>query len=301
MSAERGAAGNTLDAYQRDLFHYMEFLENRQNTITAANVTIIQQYLSELVASGMAPATQARHLSSIRQFHHFLFVEGVRKDNPCATLDSPKTGRSLPKVLSESEVNELLNRSETEATNTKGTISRKIQAARLHALLEMLYASGMRVSELVSLPFGAAKTPGRFLTIKGKGNRERIVPLSNRSKTAINNYLSLLQEKRGKQETKYLFPAGSGNGHFTRQAFARDLKKLAARAGLDGAKISPHVLRHAFASHLLQNGADLRSVQQLLGHADISTTQIYTHILDERLKKLVEEKHPLSIAGRSTD
>ena len=293
MSAERGAAKNTLTSYQRDLEFYGEHLASMGSSFSHAITQHVEKHLQNLNAKGMSASTQARHLSSIRQFHKFLFAEGIRTDDPCATIDSPKLGRPLPKIMSIEEVDHLIGLAEEEAKSDKGTPAKRLRAARLYVLIEMLYATGLRVSELVSLPRTAANASGRFLTIVGKGNKERIVPLSDKGKDAIALYMSHLKAEGKNEESKYLFPAKSATGHYARQVFARDLKELALRAGLDAAKISPHVMRHAFASHLLQNGADLRSVQQLLGHADISTTQIYTHVLDERLKQLVEEHHPL--------
>jgi len=222
-------------------------------------------------------------LSSVRQFHKFLFAEGVRSDDPTAPIDAPKQQRPLPKILSVEEVDRLIRQIEDEAAKTHKP-AQKLRILRLNALLETLYATGMRVSELVGLPARAAQSDGRFLMIIGKGNKERLVPLSDRSKRAMQAYLTELEKNEGAQEEGFLFPSNAAEGHFTRQAFARDLKDLAIRAGLAPSRVSPHVLRHAFASHLLQNGADLRAVQQLLGHSDISTTQIYTHVLDERLR-----------------
>ncbi len=293
MSAERGAAKNTLTSYERDLAFYGEHLSNIGTRFSDAQTQHVEKHLQNLNAEGMSASTQARHLSSIRQFHKFLFAEGIRTDDPCATIDSPKLGRPLPKIMSIEEVDQLIGLAEEEATSKEGTSAKRLRAARLYVLIEMLYATGLRVSELVSLPRTAANASGRFLTIVGKGNKERIVPLSDKGKDAIALYMSHLKADGKNNDSKFLFPANSATGHYARQVFARDLKELALRAGLDAAKISPHVMRHAFASHLLQNGADLRSVQQLLGHADISTTQIYTHVLDERLKQLVEEHHPL--------
>ena len=293
MSAERGAAKNTLSSYERDLRSYGEHLLDKGSLFSKAQVIHVETHLQNLSAEGLSASTQARHLSSIRQFHKFLFAEGIRTDDPCSTVDSPKLGRPLPKIMSIEEVDQLIGLAEHEAKNTKGTPTKKLRAARLYVLIEMLYATGLRVSELVSLPKTAANASGRFLTIVGKGNKERIVPLSARCKDAIALYGSHMKAGQKGEDSKFLFPASSAKGHYARQVFARDLKDLALRANLDAAKISPHVMRHAFASHLLQNGADLRSVQQLLGHADISTTQIYTHVLDERLKQLVAQHHPL--------
>ena len=303
MSAERGAAAHTLAAYQRDLVKYADFLhENRRNLETSDTETI-RKHLSNLAKDGLAASSQARHLSAIRQFHRFLYSEGHRRDDPSTQIDSPRLGRPLPKTISVEDVDQLIRLAEEEAANPRGSISARTRRARFYALLELLYATGLRVSELLSLPKSAARENGPFLTVIGKGSRERLVPLSKRARTAVINYLALLEPTGGtisQTESSFLFPANSATGHFSRQAFARDLKAFAGRAGLDASKMSPHVLRHAFASHLLQNGADLRAVQQLLGHADISTTQIYTYVLDERLRQLVEDHHPLAAnSGRS--
>ena len=294
MSAERGASQNTLSSYEIDLGRYGDHLADLNTDAASVTTQVIQSHLVVLQKLGLSASSQARHLSAIRQFHKFLFAEGIRGDDPCATIDSPRLGRPLPKIMSIEEVDRLIGTAETRAKLDKGTSATRLRHARLYVLIEMLYASGLRVSELVSLPASAAHVSGRFLTVTGKGNRERIVPMSQKAKEAIKLYLQALKAHKQESAFKFLFPASSQTGHYTRQAFARDLKDLAIMAELDATKISPHVMRHAFASHLLQNGADLRSVQQLLGHADISTTQIYTHVLDERLKKLVEEHHPLA-------
>ncbi len=293
LSAERGAAENTLSAYERDLSSYAEHLSGRGHDFLKASADDIRDYLSGLERSSMAPSTQARHLSAIRQFHKFLFAEGIRGDDPTGPISNPRLGRPLPKVMSIEEVSRLLELAESEALSAKDTDAAIVRAKRLYALIEILYASGMRVSELVSLPANVARHGQRFLSISGKGNKERLVPLSKPALAALGDWLKLKKTHKKYSDSPYLFPAGSASGHLTRQAFARDLKRLAARAHIDPARLSPHVLRHAFASHLLANGADLRVVQQLLGHSDISTTQIYTHVLEERLKKLVTDHHPL--------
>jgi len=294
MSAERGAAKNTLISYTKDLEQYESFLKGRGTQFSSVNTSTIEMHLAGLAGEGFSASTQARHLSAIRQFHKFLFAEGIRSDDPCGTIDSPKLKASLPKVMSIEDVDRLIGLAESEAQNQKGSPAKRLRAARLFVLLELLYATGLRVSELVSLPANLTTVQNRFFTVIGKGNKERIVPLSEKAKGALGSYLEVTKERTKGQDSRFLFPASSKEGHFTRQAFARDLKALASQAGLDASLISPHVLRHAFASHLLQNGADLRSVQQLLGHADIATTQIYTHVLDERLKQLVEDHHPLN-------
>ena len=243
-------------------------------------------------------ASVARRLSAIRQLYRFLYAEGNRKDDPAAAIEGPKRGRPLPKVLSISHVDQLLTVARKGIEDAERPITERLRAARLNCLLEVLYATGLRVSELVALPASAARRDERMLIVRGKGNKERLVPLNEAAKRAMRDYLALREEaatpKKGSvKASKWLFPSFGESGHLTRQHFARDLKALAAEAGLKPKQVSPHVLRHAFASHLLQNGADLRSVQTLLGHADISTTQIYTHVLEERLKSLVRDLHPL--------
>jgi len=298
MSAERGASIHTLAAYQRDLKRYHRYLSHLGKSAKSCNADTVRAFLGSVEGEGLAAASQARILSSVRQFHKFLFAENVRDDDPTASVDAPKPSRPLPKVLSIAEVDALLVKCEEESLKARpgGTAARK--ALRMNALLETLYATGMRVSELVSLPVSAAQAEGRFLMITGKGNKERLVPLSDRAKKAMQAYLRAMKlDPQNDQGSGYLFPALSRSGHVTRQAFARDLKDLAILSGLAPSRVSPHVLRHAFASHLLQNGADLRSVQQLLGHSDISTTQIYTHVLDERLRELIEAHHPLARHG----
>jgi integrase/recombinase XerD len=292
MSAERGAARNTLDAYAHDLFSYGDGLTARRKTFLDADADDIRSHVNRLGRAGMAATTQSRQLSSIRQFHQFLFNEGLRGDDPCGAVSSPRRSRPLPKILSVEAVGKLIDFAIKEV-EAKASQAKHARNLRMLALLETLYATGMRVSELVSLPVNAAIGDRDFLIITGKGRKERLVPLSPDARNALQEWLALRKYKK-LESSAYLFPANSAEGHFTRQAFARDLKALAVRAGLGSSAISPHVLRHAFASHLLENGADLRAVQQLLGHSDISTTQIYTHVLESRMRKLVEEKHPLA-------
>ena len=291
MSAERGAAENTLSSYRRDL-------EDASNEIAGglagAAVADIRAYLDDIAARGFAPTSQARKLSAIRQFFKFLYAEGLRGDDPTGTLDSPKKGRPLPKTMSEADTARLIDRAATEAGDAGLDDSDSLAALRLHALVEVLYATGLRVSELVGLPVTVAQRDDRFFMVRGKGDKERMVPLSAKARTAMKTWLGARSKVPAFADSPFLFPAASDSGYLSRQVFARDLKGLAARAGIASAKISPHVLRHAFASHLLQNGADLRAVQQLLGHADISTTQIYTHVLEERLVRLVNDHHPLA-------
>ncbi len=299
MSAERGVSPNTMDAYRRDLDRYCANLSEAGLGVIQVEPDQIRSFLYAIADEGLASASQARILSCLRQFHKFLYSEGIRNEDPTASIDAPKSQRPLPKILSVSEVDQLIRQAEDEVTVAKKGSFKHIKALRLNALLETLYATGMRVSELVGLPIGAGKTDGRFLMITGKGEKERLVPLSDRAKLAMVNYLGEMGKEPNFAKQNYLFPAQSSEEHFTRQAFGRDLKDLAVRAGLSPSRVSPHVLRHAFASHLLQNGADLRAVQALLGHSDISTTQIYTHVLDERMRELVEQHHPLAKLGKT--
>lgn len=293
LSAERGAAQNTLDGYARDLNSYSGFLKTRRTVIDRSDSQDIRAYLTFCSDEGLAAASVARRLSAIRQLHKFLFSEGLRQDDPTGPIDAPKQGRTLPKVLSEAEVSALIEAAQSRANQSEGSDAEKLRQARLYTMLEVLYATGLRVSELVSLPARAVGGEHRFLSVVGKGSKERLVPLTDAARDAMGHYLNWVQAYRN-EPSKWLFPSSGKGGHFTRQAFGRDLKDLAVGIGIPASKVSPHVLRHAFASHLLHHGADLRAVQQLLGHADISTTQIYTHVLDERLRALVEDHHPLS-------
>ena len=299
MSAERGASANTLASYRRDLADYAAHAGRRGADLADVEPTDIRAYLDGLARRGMSAATAARRLSAIRQFHRFLLHEGVRSDDPTGIVEGPKRGRALPKILSEADVDRLLGLAR-ERTLRQSRPGARLAALRLHALLEVLYATGLRVSELVGLPVSAARGEKRALTVRGKGGRERMVPLTPAAGAAMAAYLAAAREAGRDQQGPWLFPAAGSSGHLTRQAFARDLKGLAAEAGIATGRISPHVLRHAFASHLLQNGADLRVVQQLLGHADISTTQIYTHVLEDRLRRLVAEHHPLAQSTKKT-
>lgn len=293
MSVERGAAANTLAAYRRDLEDFGAFLAARNKPLNEADQTDISAYLAGLKAQELATTTQARRLSALRRFHRFLYGEGVRPDDPTGLAEAPKKRRALPKVISAEEIIALLSVAAREACRDDLSPVKRMAAARLVALIEIAYATGLRVSELVGLPASAARPDLRVMTVRGKGNKERIVPLSDRARRAIATYVALRDglERGG---GKFLFPADSESGHLTRQSFGRDLKWVAVAAGLPPEKVSPHVLRHAFASHLLAGGADLRIVQALLGHADIATTEIYTHVLDTRLTELVQEHHPLA-------
>ena len=290
MSAERGASENTLAAYRRDLEDADAFLGGRLATAEPGDV---RAWLDDMAGRGFAASSQARKLSSLRQFFRFLHAEGLRTDDPTGTIDGPKKARPLPKTMRENAVTRLLEQVEAEKAEARDEAAR-LGATRLHALVETLYATGLRVSELVSLPVAVALRDERFFMVRGKGGKERIVPLSGKARAAMKDWLAMRRSRTLFAESPFLFPAVSESGHLPRQVFARELKALAGRAGVPAAKVSPHVLRHAFASHLLQNGADLRAVQQLLGHADIATTQIYTHVLENRLVELVSRHHPLA-------
>jgi integrase/recombinase XerD len=308
LAAERGAGDNTLAAYRRDLTDFSAYLTRTRRTMAGASTDDIRGYLQSLTKRSFAATSVARRLSAIRQFFRFLYAEGHRGEDPAAIIEGPKRGRALPKVLGVKEVDRLLTRARA-AIGAARSSGERMRAARLNALLELVYATGLRVSELVSLPASAAQRNARMLVVRGKGGKERLVPLNDAAKSAMVEYRALLAEG-GRADTdkagdkpakpsavvtsKWLFPSFGDSGHLTRQHFARELKTLAAGAGLRAEQVSPHVLRHAFASHLLHNGADLRVVQTLLGHSDISTTQIYTHVLEERLKSLVRDLHPLS-------
>jgi integrase/recombinase XerD len=296
LSAERGASANTLDAYRRDLTDLCAALSRTCADVDAVKPEHLTSYLRGLSEAGLAPASRARKTSALRQFFKFLVTDDVLAEDPAHGLMGPKQALRLPKTLSVAEVDALLTRA---GQRTHGLSGRPLVVAlRFHALMELLYATGMRVSELVSLPRNVLRGDDRVLTIKGKGGRERLVPLNNAARNALARYLTVGEAAEDNvapmRATKFLFPSRAVEGHLTRQRFGQDLKELAVDTGLDPEAVSPHVLRHAFASHLLDRGADLRAVQQLLGHADISTTQIYTHVLEERLKQLVQQHHPLA-------
>jgi integrase/recombinase XerD len=288
MSAERAAARNTIEAYRRDLGDYSAYLSGKGRSVSTAVREDIVVYLARLEAEGLSASSAARRLSALRQFHKFLCADQLRADDPTRIVASPRARRALPKVLSVAEVDRLLSTAEAEAGAAEMPENKREAALRLYVLLELLYATGMRVSELVGLRRAAVVRDAAFLTIVGKGNKERIVPVNDRARDAVKTWVATLLPG------PFLFPAKGEDGHLSRQVFARDLKGLAGRAGIAAPRVAPHVLRHAFASHLLQGGADLRVVQTLLGHADISTTQIYTHVLDEKLRTLVEQHHPLA-------
>jgi integrase/recombinase XerD len=299
LAAEQGAGVNTLDAYRRDLEDFSEFAAGAKSSFMAADTQLLRDYLEGLDERGFKSTTVARRLSAIRHLFRFLLSEKIRTDDPAAILSGPKRGRSLPKVLSIADVDRMLVQARTQAQNAEASAQQRLRDARLYCLLEVLYATGLRVSELVSLPLTAARRDARMIVVRGKGNKERLVPLNETAKQAMAEYLAAMAELQKSQPkksaaSKWLFPSFGESGHLTRQHFARDLKELAAASGIAPRLVSPHVLRHAFASHLLHNGADLRIVQTLLGHTDISTTQIYTHVVEERLKSLVRDLHPLA-------
>ena len=298
LAAEQGAGDNTLDAYSRDLNDFSGFLARRGENFAGAGTEALRYYLADLDLRGFKASSAARRLSAMRHLFRFLLNERIRSDDPAAILSGPKRGRGLPKVLSIGDVDRLLVCAKTSIDAPEASALQRLRAMRLYCLLEVLYATGLRVSELVALPRSAARRDAGMIVVRGKGDKERLVPLNEASRQAMADYLAamaaLKSDKQKPASSKWLFPSFGESGHLTRQHFARELKELAASAGLAPRLVSPHVLRHAFASHLLHNGADLRIVQTLLGHTDISTTQIYTHVVEERLKSLVRDLHPLA-------
>ena len=307
LAAEQGAGPNTLDAYRRDLTDFSEFLGRVGHSFVDAETQTLRDYLADLDTRGFKSTSVARRLSAMRHLYRFLLNERIRAEDPAAILSGPKRGRGLPKVLSIADVDRMLRRARELSEAQDASPAKRLRALRLYCLLEVLYATGLRVSELVALPRSAAKRDARMIVVRGKGNKERLVPLNEASRQAMADYLAATEAAKGDNKgdnkadkknsvaaSKWLFPSFGESGHLTRQHFARDLKELAVASGLQARLVSPHVLRHAFASHLLHNGADLRIVQTLLGHTDISTTQIYTHVVEERLKSLVRDLHPLA-------
>ncbi len=294
QAAERGAGENTLSAYRNDLADLSAHLRAEGDSVAGATTDSLRNFLVSLSERGFKASSLARRLSAVRQLYRFLYAEGKRADDPAAVLEGPKRARALPKILSIAEVDGLLVRAREQAENEKAPPALRLRAARLLCLLELVYATGLRVSELVALPASAARHDQRMLVVRGKGAKERLVPLNQAAKRAMAEYFKLRADAGGDAQSKWLFPSFGEHGHLTRQHFARELKSLGQACGIAPDRLSPHVLRHAFASHLLHNGADLRVVQTLLGHADISTTQIYTHVLEERLKALVRDLHPLA-------
>jgi integrase/recombinase XerD len=286
LAAERGAARLTLTAYRNDLLDLSAFLASRGAVLDRAEAASLHDYLAAAATRRLAPRTLARRLSAIRQFYRFLLTDGLRGDDPSSGLDAPRLGRPLPKILSEAEVSRLIAAAEAWPGE---------EGLRLRAILELLYATGLRISELTTLPLVSAQRDPRFLLVRGKGGKERVVPLSPPSRQALSAYLACRTHFLSEGGvSRFLFPSRGREGFLTRQRCGQLLKELAMAANLDPARLSPHVLRHAFASHLLDHGADLRSVQQMLGHADIATTQIYTHVQGDRLRRLVEAAHPLA-------
>lgn len=293
QAAELDAAENTLLAYGRDLKDYAGFLGRKGLNAADAQKADIEAYLVDCEAQGLAASTRARRLSAVKQLYRFAFEEGWRGDNPTLRISGPGKAKRLPKTLSEDEVTRLI-----EAARTHG----RSEADRFRnaCLMELLYATGMRVSELVGLPVAAARGNPQMLLVRGKGGKERMVPLSPPARVALIEWLACRDEvedkarKRGIPPSRFLFPSRGKEGHLTRHRFHGMLKEIAVAAGVSPEAVTPHRLRHAFATHLLAHGADLRAIQTLLGHADVSTTEIYTHVLDERLKELVLEHHPLA-------
>jgi integrase/recombinase XerD len=299
IAAEQGAPRNTLDAYRGDLTDFSDFLARKRRSFADADTQALRDYLADLDARGFKSTSVARRLSALRHLYRFLLTERIRTDDPAAILSGPKRGRGLPKVLSIADVDRMLATAKQAVDAPEASTQARLRSARLYCLLEVLYATGLRVTELVSLPLSAARRDARMIVVRGKGDKERLVPLNESSKQAMAAYLAAIdtlrkEKKSDASASKWLFPSFGESGHLSRQHFARELKELAAAAGLPPRLVSPHVLRHAFASHLLHNGADLRIVQTLLGHSDISTTQIYTHVVEERLKSLVRDLHPLA-------
>ena len=294
MAAERGAAKNSLAAYGRDLKDYTEFLKSSNSSATTAQSDDVRNYLADLDTRGFARSSAQRKLSAIKQFHLFLQSEGLATSNPATIVQGPTARAALPKTLGNSAVAALLQAAAESSQMAGGKAIFK--AARLQCLVELLAATGLRVSELVGLKYAAVIAERDFLVVKGKGGRERMIPVADRAQRVLKSYIAILREQSEVQPT-WLFPSHGNSGALTRQHFALELKTLARAAGLDAGKVSPHVLRHAFASDLLAHGADLRAVQQMLGHADIATTQIYTHVQTERLTSTIQQFHPLARKG----
>ena len=287
MAVERAAARNTLTAYGKDLEDASGFLAGRGRDLATASAEDMEAYFAELGARGLSPATAARRRASVRQFYRFVLGEGWRADDPSRRVDAPKKGRPLPKVLSREEVAALI----AAAAARDGA-----QGLRLNCMIELIYASGLRVSELLALPLAALARDPAYLMVRGKGGKERLAPLNDAARTAVKAYLEVRSAlmPKGQKINLWLFPSRGAGGRLTARRFAQLLDEAAAAAGIDPERVSPHVLRHAFATHLLEGGADLRVVQTLLGHADISTTQIYTHVAEDRLREVVQTKHPLA-------
>jgi integrase/recombinase XerD len=290
ISAERGASPNTLTAYRRDILDFAAACARKGSALKVAGREEMRKHLASLSAAALKPSSQARKLSALRRFYGFLYSENIRPDDPSGSLEAPRLTRPLPKILSADDARKLVETARVGAEKSP-------ESTRLVCIVEMLYASGLRVSELVSLPLVAVRKNERFLHVRGKGGRERLAPLSTFARAALDDYLAVREEflpEDSPAAARFLFPSRGGEGHLTRRRCHQLLKTLAMKAGIDPDRLSPHVLRHAFATHLVEGGADLRSVQTLLGHADISTTQIYTHVAQDRLKRTVESAHPLA-------
>jgi integrase/recombinase XerD len=297
MSAERGAARNTLDAYTRDILSFAEDCAAAGADLKTATREHVRSHLAKLTAASIKPSSQARKLSALRRFYGFLYAEGMRGDDPCGAVEAPRLSRPLPKILSADEALKLVEAARKGADDNP-------ERARLLCIVEMLYASGLRISELVGLPLAAVRGKERFMHVRGKGGRERLAPMGAEARKALDAYLCVREEfmprgRLGLGAARFLFPSRGAELHLTRRRCHQLLKSLALEAGIDPARLSPHVLRHAFATHLVEGGADLRSVQTLLGHADIATTQIYTHVARDRLKRTMESAHPLAKARNS--
>ena len=297
MAAEHGAARNTLLSYGRDLQDFSGWLGAHKGSFETAQRADIETYLVACDAQGLSKATRARRLSAIRQLFRFAHEEGWRMDHPAQRIHGPGASRALPKTIAADDVVRLI-----DAAATSGRTD--LDKQRNHALMELLYATGLRVSELVGLPLAAVLGDPRMILVRGKGDKERMVPLTNSARSALAPWISHVQQeaalarKSGKPASRFLFPSSGIEGHITRQQFHHLIKEWSLKAGLDPARITPHTLRHAFATHLLAGGADLRVIQTLLGHADLSTTEIYTHVLEDQLRDLVLNHHPLSTKTR---
>jgi integrase/recombinase XerD len=287
MAVERSAARNTLTAYAKDLIDCSGFLAGRGRDLSDASDEDIEAYFHELGLRGLAPATAARRRASVRQFYRFVLGEGWRKDDPSRRVDAPKKGRPLPKVLSRAEVEALI-----AAAGARDGAS----GLRLGCMIEILYASGLRISELLALTLSSLARDPAYLIVRGKGGKERLAPLNDAARQAVKAYLPVRVQflAKGVKDSPWLFPSRGAGGKLTARRMAQMLDEAALGAGIDAARVSPHVLRHAFATHLLEGGADLRAVQTLLGHADIATTQIYTHVAEDRLREVVQKRHPLA-------
>jgi integrase/recombinase XerD len=287
MGAERGAGAHTLAAYRRDLLDFAGHLAGKGADPAGASREQLRDFLTGLSSAGLAASTQARKLSALRQFYGFLYTEGVRGDDPTQTIEAPRARRPLPKVLSGNDLEAML-RAASEDTSPEGL--------RLTLILEMLYGGGLRVSELAGMSLAAVRTRENFIRVTGKGNKERLSPISPAARAALDAYLKVRDEFVPKHDknNRYLFASRGAEGFLTRRRFHQLLKAVALKAGIDPARVSPHVLRHAFATHLVEGGADLRSVQTLLGHADIATTEIYTHVARDHLQKVMGQAHPLA-------